>query len=164
MFCKLEFQHVSVMEPIKRSLADDLKAFLDGGPSVTLIGSDGTVPVAKFLLKLRSSALRAMFSHDMEENKTSTIDLKSFDTITLQAFCDFLLTDQMEPDNGTALGLYLLADKYDVQGLKELTQGYMLANLKEFDRDEVFQVLIKTNEPLFQKLLIEKYRNDIDME
>lgn len=153
--CKFEFEYTSITGV--RLLVDDLKTYLDGQPNVILCGSDANISVSKFLLELRSSVLKAMFNHDMKENKTLTIDLKEFKSNTLQAFCNFLLHDKVELNNEIAFQLYLLGDKYDIQGLKNSSIEYILANLKDFDKDEVFSILIKTNEQLFKQLLFEKY-------
>lgn len=153
---KLIFEHLPTIQET-RSLADDLKPHFDEGPFIILIGSDGEISVSKLALQLRSSVLKAMFTHDMEENRTLTIDLKDFKCITLQAFCNFLSTDSTEVNNETGLELYELADKYDIQRLKKLTEEYILTNLEDFDRNEVFKILIKTNDQLFNQLLIEKY-------
>ena len=125
------------------SLIDDLKKYLSD--NVTLIGSDGRVEASKTILQARSSVLTAMFSHEMEESKTLTIDLKDFNSETLQAFVDFLWTDRMNQNKDTAIGLYIFGDKYDVKQLKCAAEKYIVANIKILDRDEVFEVMLKIN-------------------
>lgn len=139
------------------TLADDLKPFLDEGSKVTLVGSNGQITVSKFLLKLRSPALKAMFSHNVQENESSTIDLKDFDTNVLQAFCDYLLTDVMEEDNLTAIGLYILADKYVISGLKQQAENFILENIEDFNHDEVFEVMIKIGQPRLKRMFKDRY-------
>lgn len=157
MTCKFKFEHV-MTTPEVRLLFDDLKIFLDGQPSVILRGSDTEISVAKELLEMRSSVLKAMFSHDMKETNTSIIDLPDFKSITLQAFCNFLLTDEVIPNNETALELYNLADKYDIQGLKNISTQYICNNWNNLEKDDkFFSILIKTNEQLFKQLFDEKY-------
>ena len=142
---------------VANSLADDLKPFLDEGEQIKLVGSNGEVTVSKFLLQLRSPALKAMFSHDVQENESSTIELKDFDTNVLDAFCNYLLNDEMDEDDSTALGLYILADKYDVKGLKQQAEDFILCNIEDFNKDEVFEIMVKIGQPRLKQLFNDQY-------
>lgn len=156
--CYVEFQVGSVNE---RLLLDEWKIFLNNGSNVTFIASDGHVKVPKLLLQIRSPVFKAMFSHDMTENETLTINLEDFDTMIIKTFCDFLSTDQVKPNTETALKLYLLADKYDVRILKQMMRNYIFTNLKDFDPNEIFLCFQQTNEQLIKKLLIEKHEIEV---
>lgn len=65
-----------------------------------------------------SSRVTGFSQHDdnMVESRTSTVEFKDFDTKTLQAFCDSLFSDRVDQSKETALRVYILVDKYDVNG------------------------------------------------
>lgn len=50
--------------------SDDLKLYVERGPSVTLVGADGNVTVPRRILKLRSKALEVILSHGSKEKET----------------------------------------------------------------------------------------------
>lgn len=155
---KMEFEVESGdRRNLPNSLVDDLKPFLQEGPKVTLVGSNGQITVPKILLQLRSPALKAMFSHDVQENESLTVDMKDYGTDVLQSFCDFLLTDEMDDDSDKVIGLYILADKYDVKGLKQQAEDFLLRNIEDFDRNEVFEVMLKIGHKRLKRLFDDHY-------
>lgn len=146
-------------KPTIKSIVDDLKTFIEQDEKISLVGSDGDVQVSKFLLELRSPAMKAMFAHDTKECRELKIDLKDFDCNTLNAYVNFLITDKLDNDSkSTALGLYILADKYHVEGLKEMAKFYIVKNLRQFDSNEVYEVFTKI-EPDFVKTTFLKFCN-----
>nr|XP_015922726.1 rho-related BTB domain-containing protein 3-like [Parasteatoda tepidariorum] len=72
----------------------------------------------KFVLKVRSPVLAAMFDQDMLENKTGIVDMANIDGKILKSFLEFLYTDRVDKmDYYIAKNLILTADKYQVQSL-----------------------------------------------
>lgn len=84
-----------------------------------------------------------MFDHDTEENRKSTVDMKDFDEVTLQSFSNYIWSENFCGDKNSALGMYILADKYDIHPLRKEAEDFVVANLRDFDKDEVFGVFLK---------------------
>lgn len=122
-----------------------VKSYIERGPTVTLIGYDGSVTVSRRLLKICSSPLEAMFDHDSKEKQTGEIKLDEFDVQTLSAFKDFLLLGQIVDGKQTALQLVLLGDKYDIQQMKEAAEKFIKKNIRYFDKDDVLDIFHKVS-------------------
>lgn len=135
----------------------NMEAFIERGPSVTLVGSDGSVSVPKRLLEMWSEALEAMFNHDSLEKRTGQIRMEDYNAKTLTAFKQFLLTGKIENGNETALGLILLADKYDVQVMKKAAEDYVKQNFQEMDKDEVLDILQKVSRNTLFNAMIDSW-------
>lgn len=141
---RLNFIHIDMNGPNGASfypLLPGLKSYVERGPTVTLIGADGKVTVPRRILKLRSEALEGMFNHNLKEKQTNQIEMADFDCKTLTAFKNFLLTGKITDGEETALGLILLGDKYDIQGMKSAAENFVKDNIVEMDMDDVFDVL-----------------------
>lgn len=132
----------------RKTWVDDMKAFLNEYQLVTMIGSDGQVTVSKLLLEIRSPAFKAMLGSDMEESKSLRVDLsKDFNSATLNAFKNFLTTDIIHEDFSTEVtGLYRLGDKYLMESLKQAAKYRIMKEIKSFDHDKMFDVLIQADE------------------
>lgn len=133
----------------------DVKLYIEDGPTVTLVGSDGSTNVSKRLLKIRSTALKSMLSHDTKEKQTMTVELKDFDCKTLDAFGHFLMAGEIKNGKETALGLVLLGDKYDVQAMKKAGEKFVLNHLHSFDKEDVLDVFCKVSRDIVMDSLIE---------
>lgn len=86
-----------------------------------------------------------MFKHDSQEKRTNQINMDDFDTNTLAAFKQFLLAGKVEDGKKTALGLILLADKYNIQVMKEVAEDYVMRHIQEMDKDEVLDTFSKVS-------------------
>lgn len=135
-------------------LQGDLKSFIERGQTVTLIGHDGNVTVPKRILKLRSTALEAMFNHDSQEKLTGQIELKDFNKQTLEAFGHFLMTGDIIYGKETALGLIILGDKYDIQKMKEAGEDFVKRNIKRMDKDDLIDVWSKVSRDLLYDVMV----------
>lgn len=145
---KLDFEVVDQPSIVPRTLVDDVKVYVEEGKKLTLIGHDGRTTVSKRLFKIRSRAFDSMFNHNMKEKQTGEVEMSDFDVKTLDAFAHFLVHEDIKDGTETALGLYLLSDKYDVPALKLQTEKFILDNLKEFDLNQVFDIFVAINRPL----------------
>lgn len=139
----------------RRTLVDDVKKYFNEGQSITIVGSDGEVTVPKRLLKIRSSALKAMFKSDMEESRSLTVDLsKEFNLATLTAFKNFLITDIIDEDIATeAAGLYRLGDKYLIEPLKQAAKYFIMKDIRRFDHEKIFDVMIQADDGFIKSQL-----------
>ena len=133
-------------------ISGDVKSYIEDGPVVTLVGSDGSTKVSKRLLKIRSTALRNMLTHDTKEKQTMTVELKDFDCKTLDAFGHFLMTGKIKNGKDTALGLVILGDKYDIQIMKQVSERFVLNHITEMNLDDVLDVFCKLSRDLMKKL------------
>lgn len=135
----------------------DLKTYIERGPNVILVASDGTVSVPMRLLKMRSQVLEAMFKHHMQERRTGQVRMEDFDTKTLNAFTKFLVAGNIENGKETVLGLIILADKYDIPGMQEAAEDYIKQNIHEMDEEEVLDTLSKVSSRTLAKSMLDSW-------
>ncbi|XP_008219565.1 PREDICTED: BTB/POZ domain-containing protein At4g08455-like isoform X1 [Prunus mume] len=100
---------------------------------VVLFASDdeaaGPVPAHKAVLVSRSPVFRAMFENEMEESLSGTIKIGEVSYRTLGAFVNFLYTAEVCLDQQLAYDLFVMAEKYQVQRLKDYCQKFLVSNL-----------------------------------
>lgn len=140
-------------EELKREI-DDLKAkvaflnFCSGSPvdthypttrshpipfsDVVLVASqDASVPVPahKAVLASRSPVFRAMLENQMEESLSGTIKIGDVSYDALRAFVNYLYTAEISLDEDMACDLLILAEKYQVQHLKDYCEKFLVSKL-----------------------------------
>jgi len=105
------------------TLHHDISSLLQTGlhSDVTIICEGQDIKAHKNILSLRSPVFRAMFAHEMKENKDSIIDIKDFDKTVILLLLEYIYTGELKSkisywDQG--VGLFSAADKY---GLDQLT-------------------------------------------
>ena len=161
MAIKVEFLNCNPLNiDCNRFLPDfgDIKSYIEGGSQVTMVGSDGSLTVPKRLLEMRSSALEMIFSHDSQEQKSGSIQLKDYDSKTLEAFVHFLMTAKIKDGKETALGLILLGDKYDIQFMKSEAERFVKSHFHELDRDEAMEIMLKVSRKTVEEDLLRAWR------
>ena len=139
-------------------VAGDLKSYIDRGSQVTLVGGDGSLTVPKRLLEIRSSALEMIFNHDSKEKQTGAIELKDYNSKTLDAFIHFLMEGKIKDGKETALGLILLGDKYDIQFMKKEAEKFVKEHFHELDQDEAMDIMCKVSRETVKVGLIRGWR------
>ena len=71
-----------------------------------------------------------MFAADMEEAKSRRISIEDFDATVVEQFIRYIHTDDIIMTLKVSLReLFLIADKYDVCGLKDLVQKQLIESL-----------------------------------
>ncbi|KAL6215053.1 hypothetical protein ACLB2K_014484 [Fragaria x ananassa] len=132
-------------EELKREI-DDLKskvAFLKFSTrslhptpfsDVVLIASDDPstalpVPAHKAVLASRSPVFRAMLENEMEESLSGTIKIGDVSYDALRAFVNYLYTAEARLDEEMACHLLILAEKYQVQHLKDYCEKFLVSKL-----------------------------------
>ncbi len=76
-------------------------------------------PCHKFVLACRSHVFARMLSHkDFKENVSNEATIEDFSPETVKDFLEFLYTDELNEANLNSVELLLMADKYNVTGLK----------------------------------------------
>ncbi|XP_014210610.1 speckle-type POZ protein-like [Copidosoma floridanum] len=117
-------------------LSSDYKKLLNDSSrgrfsDVLLVANDGIeFPVYKGILASRSPVFSAMFTHDMKENKESRIDIEDFDGKTLKAMLDFIYTGNFDEDGCEISNLFVVADKYAIDNLKNWCEHKLIKSLK----------------------------------
>ncbi|XP_021825429.1 BTB/POZ domain-containing protein At4g08455-like [Prunus avium] len=100
---------------------------------VVLFASDdeaaGPIPAHKAVLVSRSPVFRAMFENEMEESLSGIIKIGEVSYLTLGAFVNYLYTAEVRLDQQFACDLFVMAEKYQVQHLKDYCQNFLVANL-----------------------------------
>lgn len=86
-----------------------------------------TLRAHKLILCARSPVFSAMFDSDMKETSSDSVDIDDLDFDTVNGMLMFLYTDALEEDLGfeSALKLYEVADKYQIESLKEKCLGFL---------------------------------------
>lgn len=120
-----------------------LLAYIERGPRVLLIGSDGKVSVPMRALEIRSETFETMFKYRFKMMQTLKIKLKDFDCNTLDAFSYFLATGRIKNGKETALGLILLADKYDIEDMKVAAEKFVTDNFDAMEPKNVLDTFSK---------------------
>lgn len=132
---------------------DVTKSYIERGPMIMLIGSDGRVSVPRRALEMRSETFENMFKYDSKEKRTGEIEMKDVDEKTLNAFSYFLATGQIKGGKETALGLILFSDKYDIQDMKKAAEKFVKRNFKEMDKEDILDVFNKVGRESLKRAL-----------
>lgn len=138
---------------VTSTLAADLAGLLEGGvgADVTVQLMDGKIAVHKAVLIARSPVFRRMFATDMEERRTGNIDMVDVSTLVAGKFIKFLYTDQLTDETAgetqEVLSLLQVADKYQVEGLKEHCCSHLAETLNIDTAASVLQAAHKFNIP-----------------
>ena len=69
----------------------------------------------KNILAGRSSVFDAMFTHDMEENRSSKVDIQDLDGETVHDMIVYVYSGKVEKIDDKAPGLLSAAEKYDLK-------------------------------------------------
>ncbi|CAL8116489.1 unnamed protein product [Orchesella dallaii] len=109
------------------------------------IGTDVTVSTGvtsfkahKAILSARSSVFDAMFSADMMERETATVKIDDFDKEVVKGMLDHLYTGETNVMADRAQELLQIAEKYNLEGLKEDCE-YSIAD--KLNKDNVAEIL-----------------------
>ncbi|XP_057334007.1 speckle-type POZ protein-like [Microplitis mediator] len=108
----------------KRRIVDDLEELFDSKlkSDVVLIVGDKKIKTHKSILIARSPVLAAMFMHNTVENKNNEINIIDIKAEIIEKMLKFIYTDKVENIDDDAEYLLEVADKYQVQMLKELCE------------------------------------------
>ncbi|KAJ8673610.1 hypothetical protein QAD02_004872 [Eretmocerus hayati] len=111
--------HISTPAFTDKSLE---KLFLDEKYSdVRLATCGGESLVAhKCILAVSSPIFAAMFEHDMIESKLNVVDIDDVELDVLKEMLRFIYARKVENLDKVACGLLAVADKYEIQGLKDI--------------------------------------------
>lgn len=77
----------------------------------------------------RSPVFRAMLENQMEESLSGTIKIGDVSYDALRAFVNYLYTAEISLDEDMACDLLILAEKYQVQHLKDYCEKFLVSKL-----------------------------------
>ena len=105
------------------------------------VGEEGeeTLCAHRFILSARSPVFAAMFTSDMLESKTGRVEIKNVDVNLFKHFLKFIYTGKLET-SARNLDLLALADKYEIETLRELCQ----TATKEVDIQEIIETMLSS--------------------
>lgn len=83
----------------------------------------------KVILSIRSPVFAAMFNSKMTEELTSVVEIEDMNPIIFQKMLRFIYTDKVEDLEKSAMDLYYLAEKYQLQKLKSICVNSLYKHL-----------------------------------
>jgi len=129
-------------EPVSATrLSQDFGAvFTNGKFADCCITCEGrTFKCHKNILAGRSSVFDAMFTHDMEENRSSKVDIQDLDGETVHDMIVYIYSGKVEKIDDKATGLLSAAEKYDLKELKQMCEESLCTNI---NTDNVLDMLV----------------------
>ncbi|XP_068628395.1 speckle-type POZ protein homolog [Battus philenor] len=121
----------------------DFGALLDDpvGSDFTIESSEGEkFQVHKFLLSSQSEVFKAMLKEETAEYQNSYVKLIDIEKADLQGILEFIYTGTVKKlANYNCVNLLMLADRYNLDGLKDLTQHVLYYQISA---DNVFDILV----------------------
>jgi len=124
------------------TLAKDVGLLYDNSElsDVSFVMENNSIHVNKAILAIRSKPLKAMLFGGMRESKESKINLPE-DYQTMQHFFRYIYTDDIMTDLSPEMYLQVMAaaEKYAVEGLKELCGSHLVATINQ---DTVCTILL----------------------
>ena len=84
----------------------------------------------KCILSAVSPTFAAMFKHDMLENKSNIVNIPDVDNEVLKQMLRFIYIGQVENMETIASGLFIAADKYNIEDLKTKCEKYIVTTLQ----------------------------------
>ncbi|CAL1294602.1 unnamed protein product [Larinioides sclopetarius] len=132
--CNFDTQNVSneKMMHIPYAFNYNLKSLYDENflCDVQIKTNNRTFNAHKVILSASSSVFKAMFSNDMKEKDSSTVNIEDLSDDTISGMLHFIYTARMENLTWeSASDFYVAADKYALLGLKNICSSYLEDNI-----------------------------------
>ncbi|KAJ8675454.1 hypothetical protein QAD02_011240 [Eretmocerus hayati] len=117
----------------KYSITHDFAKLLNTGylSDVTLVVGKREFPAHKLVLSTRSPVFRAMFGSNMLESVLNRVNIDDVSHDVMNKLLSYLYTDQVPFIFQSLKGLYAVAEKYQLDGLKLLCSEAIIENLNE---------------------------------
>lgn len=127
----------------EEALIQDLKKMLSDGRNHDLILKVGNKELLahQAILSSRSPVFESMLNHDMKEKNSGIIEVPDCDPEAMKLFLSYIYTGRVETlDEIHMLGLYYIADKYDMQRLKKICHNFIKKSLLHTNICEVIHL------------------------
>lgn len=109
---------------------------------VTIKASDGhEIRVHKFPLIMRSKTFKTMFEIDMTEKQTGIVEIKDFDSTVLNELFRFIYYNEVEGIGDVYDELLRAAKRYEIGGISEMCERYIIQNFESFESKEMLELL-----------------------
>ncbi|XP_051161494.1 TD and POZ domain-containing protein 4-like isoform X2 [Leptopilina boulardi] len=82
-------------------------------------------PAHKIMLISASPVFEKMFSHQMKENITNTVEVNDTDPDVFKEMLNFIYIGKVNNSKIIAIGLYIVANKYDISTMKIICGQYL---------------------------------------
>jgi len=117
-------------EPVSR-LASDINSIFETGKfaDCTVVTEGREFRCHKNILASRSTVFDAMFTHDMEENRKSKVDIIDLDGDTVHDMLIYIYSGKVADIGCKAAGLLSAAEKYDLKELKAMCESSLSDNI-----------------------------------
>ncbi|XP_051169084.1 protein maternal effect lethal 26-like [Leptopilina boulardi] len=112
-------------------------------------------PAHKIVLASVSPVFEKMFTHQMKENLTNTVQINDADSDCFKEMLNYIYTGNVENLNTMAFGLYELANKYDISTLQTICEKCLIVNLAVDNAISIFQLADQYNNLNLKKKCIE---------
>jgi speckle-type POZ protein len=105
---------------------------------------DRQFPAHKLILAARSEVFDAMFKQPMKEQSTNKIKIEDIQPEVFQELLRFIYTGRVSTATmeTMAVGLFIAADKYMLNGLKNKCENYLLHDMSP---DNCIELLLNSN-------------------
>lgn len=126
-----------------RELSRDFQSLLlcQNTSDVDIIIGKKTFPSHKMILSARCPVFSAMFASPTKENISSEIEITDIEEDVFEELLYFIYTGRSPKQNDLAENLYIAADKYGMETLKDLCEESLLEKLKS-SKDTCVETLI----------------------
>ena len=135
VFCRIECQPFTIRQrktvTQRRRLVQDFGSLLQNKNNADVYFSfeDAKIGAHKTILAARSPVFAAMFQHNMQENERNQVEITDISSTVFEESLQFFYTGQCKLNN-MAEELLFVADKYQIEGLKQMCEKHLLKNLK----------------------------------
>lgn len=127
-------------EPVSRLSVDISSIFEQSKFSDCVVACEGReFRCHKNILAGRSTVFDAMFTHDMEENRKSKVDIVDLDCDTVHDMIKYIYSGKVSELEGKATGLLSAAEKYDLKELKTMCETALCDTITQ---DNVLDLLV----------------------
>ena len=99
------------------------------GSDVDFIVQNNKISTHSFILKGGSSVFAAMFEHDKTESSSRTVVVDDIEPVVFRQMLQYLYTGNLGPKMSIE-SLFIAADKYQVDKLKDLCSSFLFDDIK----------------------------------
>lgn len=103
----------------------------DSFKDVKFVIGDHKIMAHRSVFGFHSEVFRSMLTLDTKENDTRVIEIKDTNAIAFEAFIKYLYTGEIDNMEQVANDLMVLADKYDIEGLRKECENYLCEKINE---------------------------------
>ena len=130
--------------PVNNQLSLDMTTMFESGDFSDCIVECGArkFNCHKNILGSRSSVFKAMFTHDMTENRSGKLEITDLDEETLYEMILYIYSGNVRYLDSKASNLLSAAEKYALTELKQICEEYLCENV---DMENVCDLLLLSN-------------------